>query len=102
MKNVFLTLAAWGWCIPLHGFTIATLWGWFVVPVFAVPVLSVAQGAGLYVFWCHFKRPTKVDEAKSYFESLAKGVYSGTAQCGISLLVGAMMQFILRGMGVAA
>ena len=31
----------------LRGFVLATLWGWFVVPVFQVPPVSVAKACGL-------------------------------------------------------
>ena len=33
--------AAWG------GFTLSVLWGWFVVPLFGLPALSIAQAFGL-------------------------------------------------------
>jgi membrane protein CcdC involved in cytochrome C biogenesis len=32
--------------VLLDGFALATLWGWFVVPVFHVPSLSVIQAIG--------------------------------------------------------
>lgn len=35
--------------ILANGFVISVLWGWFVVPVFGLPVLGVAQSIGLGV-----------------------------------------------------
>lgn len=37
----FIWVAAWS------GFTLSVLWGWFVVPFFGVPTLSVAQAYGM-------------------------------------------------------
>lgn len=44
LAAIVLTLvwgAAWG------GFTLSVLWGWFVVPLFGLPALSIAQAFGL-------------------------------------------------------
>ncbi len=33
--------------IPLHGWVFTVLWGWFVMPVFHLPPLKIAQACGL-------------------------------------------------------
>ena len=35
------------WAAAWSGYTLSVLWGWFVVPVFGAPLLSVAQAYGL-------------------------------------------------------
>jgi hypothetical protein len=32
------------------GWSVSVLWGWFVVPAFGIPAISVSQGAGLSLF----------------------------------------------------
>ena len=33
--------------IVIRGWVVSTLWGWFIVPVFHAPVLSIMQAVGL-------------------------------------------------------
>ena len=35
------------WSAAWAGFTVSVLWGWFVVPIFGLPALTVAQAYGL-------------------------------------------------------
>lgn len=35
------------WAAAWSGFTLSVLWGWFVVPLFSLPALSVAQAYGV-------------------------------------------------------
>ena len=37
-----------------HAFVIATLWKWFMVPIFALPLLTKAQAYGLGLFISYF------------------------------------------------
>lgn len=42
---VFVGSMFWG--AAWSGFTLSTLWGWFVAPLFGLPILSVAYAFGL-------------------------------------------------------
>lgn len=47
--------------VLLHGWVLSTLWGWFVVPIFALPALGLWQAVGLSLFVSYF-RGIKVDD----------------------------------------
>ena len=55
--------------IPLmvwNGFVLATLWGWFIVPYFEAPALTVAMAVGITLAASLFTsgyRPGKSDDA---------------------------------------
>ncbi len=46
MKNGCLGLLAALMCVPLAGWVITKLWGWYVVP-FGIPQISVAHAIGI-------------------------------------------------------
>ena len=37
----------WAICIPLHGFTIRTMWIWFVEPTYQIPAPTIVNAAGI-------------------------------------------------------
>lgn len=41
------TILGFVWAAAWSGFTLSVLWGWFVVPMFGLPALSVAQAYGI-------------------------------------------------------
>lgn len=41
------TILSFVWAAAWSGFTLSVLWGWFVVPMFGLPALSVAQAYGI-------------------------------------------------------
>lgn len=52
MKELFKSLAKLAETVvsmTVHGYTLATLWGWFVVTTFAAPVLSIPAAIGLRI-----------------------------------------------------
>lgn len=44
---VAATILGFVWVAAWSGFTLFVLWGWFVVPMFGLPALSVAQAYGI-------------------------------------------------------
>ncbi len=42
---LYLPAALW------NGLALSILWGWFIVPVFSLPALSVASAAGVSLFF---------------------------------------------------
>lgn len=59
--------------IFLQGWAFATLWDWFIVPVFSAPFLSFVQGAGVCLFLNYAKfRHTDEDQTKDKLETVCK------------------------------
>lgn len=56
--------------IPMSGWALSVLWGWFVVPVFNVPNLSIAQAVGLSCIVSFFKsyKTGEPDKDKSWVD----------------------------------
>lgn len=71
------------------GYTIAVLWNWFAVPILALPVLSIAQGAGINLLVgalvCDSEKTTKDRTTKECVMYLANALL---ARPGGFLLVG--------------
>ena len=85
----FIVLAlAWG--AAWSGFTLSVLWGWFVVPVFGAPSLSVAQayGLALVVRVASGLKDAESKGDKGFGLVLAKLVLVPPFICGLFLLVG--------------
>ena len=50
MEKVIIVVCGfvvWAICIPLHGFTIRTMWIWFVEPTYQIPAPTIANAAGI-------------------------------------------------------
>lgn len=58
--------------ILMHGWVLSILWGWFVVPLFHLPVLSIPYAIGLASVVSMFKGSTiiKEDKDKSFTEKI--------------------------------
>jgi hypothetical protein len=53
----------------LRGWTLATLWGWFVVPIFELPVLPLGYAVGLmYIVW-YIQSKFDPDASEAYKDS---------------------------------
>lgn len=53
-ETLFMLFIAIPLALVLSGFTIVTLWQWFVVPVFHLPLLTIAQALGLALLVGYF------------------------------------------------
>lgn len=57
--------------IVLNGYVLSVLWGWFAVPVFGLPALSIPQALGVQVLASFLvKHPQKDIEDKDRVERL--------------------------------
>lgn len=75
--------------ILLGGYTFSTLWGWFIVPVFAAPALTVMQAAGLmlvksFLFFT-LRDLNKAMERKSTVATELRDAAIATMFCGMVL-----------------
>lgn len=78
------------WAGAWAGLTLSVLWGWFVVPLFGVPALSVAQayGLGLVVRAASgLKDPDSKDKG-GFGLAIARMVLLPPFICGLFLLFG--------------
>lgn len=46
------------------GYVMSTMWGWFIVPLFHLPSLGVAQAVGIKLFSELFKTTKRTDDKK--------------------------------------
>lgn len=84
--TIMLTLV-WGgfW----SGLALSTLWGWFVVPVFKLPELTIVQAYGLALVVQVAKGTTgKRDKSEGFLSAIAKGIWLPPAVSVLVLLVG--------------
>lgn len=70
MKDIigfFLSLGVIVAAVCWKGYVLATLWAWFAVPLFALPVLSVAYAIGIStLIGCFTQHPTKTGEESKH------------------------------------
>ncbi len=59
-------------CAVWHGYVFNVLWGWFVVPQFGLPTMSLAMaiGIGLLINYATYRRHHSVDSDKKSSEAL--------------------------------
>ncbi len=64
--------------VALNGWALHILWGWFIVPVFALPMLEVPQAIGISVVVSFLTVTIKpMDNDDEYYPTLIKGVLTG-------------------------
>ncbi|WP_429949622.1 hypothetical protein ACQYWY_21835 [Comamonas sediminis] len=87
---VAATILGFVWAAAWSGFTLSVLWGWFVVQMFGVPELSVAQAYGIALVVRTAKGwDTRADKsADSYGAVLGKAFVAAPLISGTSLLFG--------------
>lgn len=73
------------------GFVFTKLWGWFVIPVFGLPVLTIAQAIGLTIVTRMATVTQIVKDKKEWYEYLILLILYPT----FTLLFGWIVQFFL-------
>lgn len=78
------------WGAAWSGLTLSVLWGWFVVPAFSLPALSVAQayGIALVVRAAHGLKDAESKSKDSAGVAMAKLFVLPPFVCGLFLLLG--------------
>ena len=73
----------------LNGFAVATLWSWFVAPIFMLPILTIQQAAGLgiLVSMMTSKKPD-FDKKTDFYADLGELVFFYTMLTAIGLGIG--------------
>lgn len=86
---VSATLITMSYGAIISGYTLATLWGWFVVPVFALPALGIMQAYGLMLISSLLRGiPKSEKEEKTFGRKIGEAVLRSTLLCGIILGTG--------------
>lgn len=62
-----------------QAYVVATLWGWFVVPLFPVPALNTVAAYGLLATWGAVKMNAKKTETRKSTEYLSEMVVTSLA-----------------------
>ena len=78
------------WVAAWSGFTLSVLWGWFMLPLFGLPALSIAQAYGLMLVVRVAKGfDTKTDKNPDGFAAaMGKSFVLAPFACGLFLLFG--------------
>ena len=80
----------------LNGFALTVLWGWFIVPVFGLPVLAIVPAIGLVLvvgFLTH--RVTKKSDSKSTSDMLVEALIASLLNPLVFLLIGWIVTLFL-------
>lgn len=87
---VAATILGFVWAAAWSGFTLSVLWGWFVVPLFGQPALSVAQAYGIALVVRVAKGlDTRTEKTPDSFGVvLGKAFVLAPMACGLFLLFG--------------
>ena len=91
MLGIFAaTILGFVWVAAWSGFTLSVLWGWFVVPMFGLPTLSLAQAYGITLVVRAAKGlDTRTEKNPDSFEvMLGKAFVLAPFASGLSLLFG--------------
>jgi len=78
----------------LYGWTLATLWAWFMVSTFGLPHIGVAQAIGLSIVVrviTYQADASNDNDERSIYESLITSTLKGVLLCGFSLITGAIV-----------
>lgn len=91
------TFALMAYGIIVGAFAFSTLWGWFIVPVFELPVLSMVQAAGIGTVLMYFSlgQGMVLDEIKqktvkeqNWSGRMWEGIFDSTYIAAASLAIG--------------
>ncbi|OGL32324.1 hypothetical protein A3F64_03165 [Candidatus Saccharibacteria bacterium RIFCSPHIGHO2_12_FULL_42_8] len=82
----------------LNGWVLSILWGWFVVPTFDAPDISVVQAIGLALvvrFLTHSRSIEESDDSMSKEEKLQKAAIVAIASPLFALFFGWIVHFFM-------
>lgn len=89
LGGIATLLLALVWCSFWTGLTLSILWGWFVAPIFALPVLTTWQAYGIalaYRAMRGFEGGKKAEE--EFGAAIARAIFTPPFAAGLTLGVG--------------
>lgn len=74
----------------LNGWALSIMWGWFIVPVFNLPQLSIVQAVGVGIIISYTTKVVdyKGDDKKDQHEELARTLFSAIVKPFVFLSIG--------------
>lgn len=79
LGGAFAVIISLAYSALLGGFTLSTLWGWFVVPVFALPPLGLMNAYGLSLIASALKTiPSNDNQGKSLGAIIGESMIKST------------------------
>lgn len=86
---VLIVSAVWG------GYVLTVLWGWFIVPVFELPALTIPHAIGLamVVTYLTYQADFKTEETRSEMKQFATACAYVFIKPAIALGIGWIVQF---------
>ena len=84
--------------IVANGIVLTALWGWFIMPIFGLPVLTVTQAIGFsmvvgFLTYQHIESETA--PSKSFAEVMVKNLAIAVGRPGMTLLFGWFVQLFM-------
>jgi hypothetical protein len=91
---IFTTVFVIAFSCVVNGYALAKLWAWFVVPTFAVPLLTIpaAIGLAMVVSYLTHNPDLSKKEEKPYWETLLTGFIWAILKPSIALLFGSIVK----------
>lgn len=96
LMNKLLLIIAFGFVAAIfHAFVVAKLWGWYAVPAFGFPHISLLTAYGMCILFAAV-RGFKKTNVEISDESFAVTILSPLAFSGMLLFIGWAVQAIVR------
>ena len=88
-------LAEWV-LIPLEGFVVSAIWGWFIVSLFGLPSLGLAGGIGLILLFRMLRgtEPNDIADEPMKTEDVIDHLLARVANSVVILLIGYLAHMI--------
>lgn len=97
LGKFFLMLVALAWSAIVGGYTLSVMWGWFMVPQFGLPALSLAGSIGVKMVFVAVKGVNLIKkESKKPFDEQMLSIFIGLPFVyGVALLMGYIVKQFL-------
>lgn len=81
----------------MRGWALSLLWGWFIVPLFDAPQLTIVQAIGLsmVISFNHFDQTQKKEKTESFLEDFSRTVFVGSLHTLFVVLLGWIISGLL-------
>lgn len=97
LGQVFLMLVAIAWGTIVGGYTLSVMWGWFMVPQFGLPGLSLAGAIGVKMVFVAVRGVDLIKkESQKPFDEQMISIFIGLPFVyGVALLMGYIVKQFL-------
>ncbi len=80
-----------------NGYALSVLWGWFMVPTFGLPELSIAPAIGIAIVISYLTHQVnaKKDDGESFGKKMVRGIVLTTLEPSFALLFGYIVHLFM-------